>query len=757
MVSSYSVVGQSVTRGEGPDKVSGKATYAADVLLPGMLAGKALRSPYPHARIVKIDVSRALNVPGVHAVITGQDLPGRRVGRLLRDIPVLAMDRVLFVGEKVAAVAAEDSDTAEEALLLIDVEYEELPAVYDPMEAMEPSAVVLHPALASYQGLPQPASPINNVFAHNSWSKGDIAVGFAAADRVFENTFTAQLMHQAYIEPHTCMVRVDNSGRVEGWVNNKGPFNLRAQVSAVWDLPQDQITFYPLSIGGDFGGKGSFMDVPLCYYLALRSGRPVKMVMSYIEELLAGNPRHPAIITLKTGVKNDGTLWAHEAKAVFNSGAYGAFKPRVTLGGADRAGGPYVIPNVAIDSYMVYTNNVPCGHMRAPAKPQITFAVESHMDMIAQEMGMDPLEFRLRNLMHDGDVSPTGASWQEIRAEETLRGAAQAAGWGEPRSNSDSNKNIGLGIAISDQPPGAGQSAAKVTMDDMAKVTLHMSLWDTGTGAHTILRQVVAEELTIPVDDVRIMAEDTNAVDFESGPGGSRVTYTAGQTVLGAVTELKHRLTVFAGELFDCPHDRVRLQDGRVILDGSDGQAAREIPLPELAARALDATEGEIAGEFTFTAPASQVTGFSAQVAEVEVDRETGQIKVNKIVTAHDVGMVLNPLNHQGQVDGGVIQGLGYALMEEMTTQDGRVSSLSLGDYKIPTIQDIPELETVLVKSKSGPAPYESKGIGESSNVPVAGAIANAVHDAINVRITDLPITAEKVLKALKAKASSGG
>ena len=359
--------------------------------------------------------------------------------------------------------------------------------------------------------------------------------------------------------------------------------------------------------------------------------------------------------------------------------------------------------------------------------------------------------------MHDGDLSPTGASWQEIMAEETLRGAAQAAGWGGPprfSSSADTNVRVGLGIAISDQPPGAGQSTAKVTMDETAKAILHMSLWDTGTGAHTILRQVVAEELTIPVDDVSIVAEDTNAVDFESGPGGSRVTYTAGQTVLGAVTDLKDRLTTFAGELFDCPQDQIRFQNGRVVLEGPAGQERREVPLRELAARAVDATEGEIAGEFTFTAPPSPVTGFSAQVAEVKVDAETGQIKVNKIVSAHDVGMVLNPLTHQGQVEGGVIQGLGYALMEEITTQDGRISSLSLGDYKIPTIQDIPELETVLVQSKTGPAPYESKGIGESSNVPVAGAIANAVHDAIGVRITDLPITAEKVLNALKSKAA---
>ncbi len=378
------------------------------------------------------------------------------------------------------------------------------------------------------------------------------------------------------------------------------------------------------------------------------------------------------------------------------------------------------------------------------------------MDMIAREIGIDPMEFRLRNVMHDGDLSPTGVSWKDIRAEETLRGAAQAAGWGgPPRSGANANVHIGLGIAISDQPPGTGQSTAQVTMNESAKATLHMSLWDTGTGAHTILRQVVAEELTIPVDDVSIVAEDTNAVDFESGPGGSRVTYTAGQTVLGAVTDLKDRLTTFAGELFDCPQDQIHWQSGRVILEGSAGQERREVPLRELAARAVDATEGEITGEFTFTAPPSEVTGFSAQVAEVEVDPETGQIMVNKIVSAHDVGMVLNPLAHQGQVEGGVIQGLGYALMEEITTQEGRISSLSLGDYKIPTIQDIPELETILVQSESGPAPYESKGIGESSNVPVAGAIANAVYDAIGVRITDLPITAEKVLKALRSKATN--
>ena len=366
MVTPYSIIGKPVTRGEGPDKVSGKAVYPADIVLPGMLWGKVLRSPFPHARIVDIDTSRASCVPGVHAVLTGLDLPMRRVGRLLRDIPILARDRVLFVGEKVAAVAAEDPGVAEEALLLIDVKYEELPAVFDPLEAMSGPAPVLHEDMKSYEGLPQPVSAIPNVFSHNSWTKGDIDRGFRESDQVFEHSFTTQLMHQAYIEPHACVVKIDDGGRVDVWVNNKAPFALREQLAAAWGLSEDRIRLNPCSIGGDFGGKGSFMDVPLCYYLALHSIRPVKMVMDYLDELMAGNPRHPAVISLKTGVKNDGRLWARQARVVFNSGAYGAFKPRVFLRGADHSGGAYRIPNVHIDSYMVFTTSELSLH-RCPA------------------------------------------------------------------------------------------------------------------------------------------------------------------------------------------------------------------------------------------------------------------------------------------------------------------------------------------------------------------------------------------------------
>ncbi len=749
----YGAIGQSVVRGEGPDKVTGKSVYAADVTLPGMLWGKALRSPFPHARIVSIDTEQAKAVPGVHAVITAADLPDALVGRRLRDMPVLARDAVRFVGEKVAAVAAETQEAVEEALLLIDVEYEELPPVFDAHEAMASDAPVLHPAMSGYKGLPQPESDINNVFAHITWGQGDVEQGLAEADLVFEHTFNAQLMHQAYIEPHACVVSAEapeSGGRVQAWVNNKDPYALREQLAAVWGMAEERIVLHPCSIGGDFGGKGSFMDVPLCYYLSLHSGRPVKMVMDYIQELMAANPRHPAVMTIKSGVKRDGTLVARQARVVFDSGAYGAFKPTVYLRGADHLCGVYRIPHARIDSYMVYTNNVPKGHMRSPAKPQVVFAVESHTDLIAREMGIAPRRFRQMNLLRDGDSSPVGHVWRDIRAEETLRRAADAVGR-DASKPAKPGMLTGRGLAITDLSQGVGRFAAKVSIGASGRPTLHMAFWDTGTGSHTVLRQMVAQELSLPVDEVDIELLDTSEMPFSSGSGGTRVTYTAGQAVVGAARELRRRIIRAAAPLLDSPEEDVTLQSGRVVVGPSPLRPAyyRTINIGEVVAHADD---GAIVAEYEFASEPPSVTSFCAQAAEVEVDPETGAITVNRFVTAHDVGAILNPLMHQGQVEGGVIQGLGYALMEELQTEDGHISTLSFGDYKIPTSADIPELVTVLVEGNNGPAPYRSKGIGESANIPVAAAIANAVTDAIGVPVTSLPLTAEKVLQALRER-----
>ena len=737
MAATRSAIGKSIVRGEGPDKVSGKAIYAADISQPGMLWGRVLRSPYPYARIVSIDKSQAEALPGVHAVVTGQDIPDTKIGRRMVDMPILARDVVRFVGEKVAAVAADDKDAADEALLLIDVVYEELTPVYDAEEAMGVDAPDLHPDMESYQGFPQPPSGIKNAFAHITWEKGDIKQGFKESDLIFEHTFNAQLMHQAYIEPHACLVSADPAGKgVQIWANNKDPYMLRDQLAHTWSVPAESIVLYPSTIGGDFGGKGSFMDVPLCYYLSKASGRPVKMVMDYIQELMAGNPRHPAVMTIKTGVMKDGTIKARQARAVFDSGAYGAFKPTVYLRGADHLCGVYKVPHAKIDSYTVYTNNVPRGHMRSPAKPQVVFAVESHMDMIAQELGMDAYQFRLKNVMREGDSSPIGHHWQQIKALETLEAAAKAAGIDQQLP-----PNTGRGMAMTDLVQGTGQFAAKISLNEDGDPQLHMAFWDTGTGSHTVLRQMVAEELTLDTEDVQIVLESTAKMPYSSGSGGSRVMHTAGRAVVNAAIELRGKLVEAASPLLDAPEDQVSMQNGRLVAAG------RSVTIAEVVARTGGAS---LTGEAILTSEMPELTSFCTQIAEVHVDPETGEITVNRFITAHDIGAILNPLNHQGQVEGGMIQGLGYALMEELVLEDGHISTLSFGDYKIPTSADVPVLETVLIEGDAGPAPYESKGIGESSNIPVAGAIANAVFDAVGVRITDLPVTADKVLAGLR-------
>jgi len=375
--------------------------------------------------------------------------------------------------------------------------------------------------------------------------------------------------------------------------------------------------------------------------------------------------------------------------------------------------------------------------MRSPAKPQVVFAVESHMDMIAQELGMDAYAFRLKNVMREGDASPIGRHWAQIKAVETLEAAAEAAGMDKTLP-----PNTGRGFAMTDLVQGTGQFTAKIGLTNEGNPELHMAFWDTGTGSHTVLRQMVAEELTLDTSDIQIVLENTGNMPYSSGSGGSRVTYTAGQAVVGAARELRGKLVEAASPLLDAPEEQVSMENGRLVAAG------RSMTIAEVIAR----TGGEeLTGQTSVTSETPELTSFCTQIAEVHVDTETGEVTVNKIISAHDIGAILNPLNHQGQVEGGMIQGLGYALMEELALEDGHISTLSLGDYKIPTSADVPPMETVLVQGDAGPAPYESKGIGESSNIPVAGAIANAVFDAVGVRITDLPVTADKVLAGLRA------
>jgi CO/xanthine dehydrogenase Mo-binding subunit len=747
-------IGQPAGHVEGPAKVTGRTLYTADITPPGLLWGKCLRSPFPHARILSIDAAQARHLPGVHAVLTSADLPEARLGRFLLDIPVLARDRVRFIGEKVVAVAAESPDIAEEALTLIDVQYEELPAVVDPLAAMRDDAPQVHEHPDSYTHPPIPEAflhggdarffPSLNVVSHVVYRHGDLTAGFTQANRLFAHAFAIPSVHQGYIEPHACVVSIDPSGKINVWLSDKTPFIARGQFAAALGVPEERVRVNPVAIGGDFGGKGSLMDSVLCYYLALYTGRPVKMVMTYTEELMAGNPRHAAVITLRTGVDRGGLLTARQARLVFNCGAYGAFIPLHTVHGGVHAGGPYRIPHIEIECLRVYTNTVPAGHMRAPGAPQTVFAVESHMDMIAHELGLDPLEFRLRNALVEGDASPLGERWRHIRCKETLLAAAQAAGWDTERP-----PYVGRGIGMYDREPGAfGPSSATLSIDADARLTLLTGAADTGTGSYTVLQQIVAEELQLPLTAVTVVQGDTDTAAYEVGAGGSRLTHTAGQATLAATHELKQALLSLAAQRLGCAPARVQMQHGRFVT--ADG---RSLDLAALMAWAAE--QGAVpltrTGSYIPKDPVG-VTSFCAQAAEVEVDPETGQVRLRKLVTAHDVGTVINPLTHQGQIEGGVVQGIGQALTEHLQVQDGAVTTLHLGDYKLPTAMDIPELTTVLVESKVGPAPYASKAVGELSNVAVPAAIANAVYAAVGVRLMELPITAEKVYAGLRAK-----
>src|SRR5262245_48307878 len=735
---SRNVIGTPTPRLEGPAKVAGSAIYATDVVLPEMLWCKVLRSPISYGRIKNIDISRALALPEVRAVATGADAKGLLIGRKIYDMPILADGVVRFIGEKVAAIAADNEAIAEEAIGLIDVEYEEMSALLDPLEAVKRSAPLLHPSVPSYRGLLHPIETPSNVFVHMNWKKGDVDAGFGDAEIIVENTFTTKPVHQAYIEPHACVVQAQGSGGADIWACSKVPFALREQVATAFGKGLETFVVHPCYIGGCFGGKGDFMDVPVCFLLSLKSGQPVKMVMDYAEEFLAGNPRHAAIVRVKSGVMTDGRLTAHEMKYVFDSGAYGAFKPQGYLVGPKEAAGPYNIPNVFIEEKIVYTNKIPCGHMRAPGDPQGFFANESQLDLIARRLGMDPVAFRQKNLMHDGDLSPIGHRVPHIKSDEILAAAVKSAGYRGPQ-----RKHGGRGIAIAQWLPLGGESHAFVTIDTQGYVTVSTAMLDQGAGTHTAMRLVAAEELKLPLEKIRIVTLDTSKVGPDTGIGASRGTRIFGSATRLAAAQAREQLLEAASRKLGIPN-------GELGFTGSGAVRApsgKELTYGEVA----QSFGGEISGYGYYkNFESGPEAALCVQVAEVDVDIETGQVNLRQLTSAHSTGTVLNPLMHQGQIDGGVVMGMGYALMEGVMIDGGTVITTNFGENKIPSIRDIPPLKTVIQEFPVGNGPYGGMSIGEPPVVPTAAAIANAVEDAVGVRIYDLPITAEKVLKAIR-------
>ncbi len=731
------VVGRPTPRVEGEDKVAGKAIYAVDVVLPGMLWGKVLRSPISYGRIKRIDTSRARQVPGVKTVIMGEDVAGLKIGRRVYDMPLLADGVVRFIGEKVAAVAAETEEAAEQALDLIEVEYEDFEPVLDPLEAIKPAAALIHPDVMSYKGLPVKLEAPSNIFIYMTWKKGDLELGFRQSDIIVENTFTTNKVHHAYIEPHSCVAKADSSGGAEIWSCSKVPFVVRDQVATAVRIDPEKLVIHPCYIGGDFGGKGDFMDIPVAYFLSLKSGRPVKMVMDYDEEFTAGNPRHASIIKVRTGVKKDGTLVAHHMEFIFDSGAYGAFKPNGLLQGPRECPGPYRIPHALVEERMVYTNKIPCGHMRAPGDPQGTFANESQMDLVARRVGLDPAQFRLKNLMHDGDELPTGGEVHHIKAEETLEMALKESGYYKPKA-----KNTGRGIALTHWLTNGGEGAVSITIDEEGELTVASAVLDQGVGTYTVLCEIVAQELQVPLDQIKAESLDTKTGRKDTGVGGSRATRVYGNAAYEATIKAKEEIKRRAAKHLGGESEDVIIANGGVL----HRRAERRLSYAQL----VKATGSPIRAEGYYNDRTKvHDASMCVQVAEVEVDPQTGQVKLKKFTTAHHTGTVLNPLMHQGQIDGGSVMGMGYALMEHLIVDGGKILTANFGDYKIPTIQDIPELKTVLKESTTGSGPYNSMAIGETAIIPVAPAIANAVEDAVGVRVKSLPITPEEIFKAM--------
>ena len=606
---------------------------------------------------------------------------------------------------------------------------------------MKPDAPLIHPDYASYEGPRTKTPDLRNVQTLVQQDKGDIEKGFAESDYVFDKVYQTQMVHQGYIEPHACLVEVDGNGRVAVWSSNQGMFKLRSELAEYLELQETDIIVYPANIGGSFGAKDNLSHVPAAYYLSSLTGRPVKFVNTYNEELLALSPRHPALIVLRVGVRKDGTFLAWEGKTIYNGGAYGAFKPKGSMTGALKAAGSYAIPHTRIQGYCVYTNQVPCGYFRAPGEAQTLFAVESHVDFIADKLGLDPLAIRMRNAPQKGDTRATGESLEDPHCKEVLTRVAQLSSWSKTPVRHSKNRLYGRGMALGDRHVGTGESSCELILNSDGDLCLRSGIGDQGVGAYTMHRQVVSQIIGVDPERVRIEIGDTGSAPYDEGIKGARGAHVEGRAVAQASTALVEALRSAAATHWRTDIENVSWVRGRAVFN----QSKSILPLTDLARF----SNGTVKSLGHYKGGKSDAYSFQAIVADVSVDPETGQISITRLYFVYDVTTVINPLIHQGQLEGAIVQGLGYALCEEMGIEDGRVMVSSFGDYKIYCVRDIPPLVSSFVTSTVGPGPFSAKAVGEAGISIVAPAIANAVYDATGVRIAQLPITPEKIIKGL--------
>jgi len=743
------VVGTRPIRPDGVDKVTGRAAFGADLSLPGMLVGKVKRSPHAHARILSINVGKARALPGVKAVITAADLPEipseeSFVGEgpmNFRDLSCncMARGKVLYEGHAVAAVAATSGAIADAALELIEVEYEPLPHVIDVEAAMAPEAPLLHADLFTQGVEPAPSKP-SNVSKRVHFSLGDAAAGFRAAEVILERRYTTKPVHQAYIEPHACVASAGADGQCQIWCSSQGQFMVRAYCAKLLGMPISSIRVTPAEIGGGFGGKTLVYLEPLALALAKKSGRPVKMVMTREEVFRATGPTSGAVVEVKLGATRDGKITAAQAVLKYQAGA---FPGSPVQPGCMAAFAMYDLGNVSITGYDVVCNRPKVAAYRAPGAPIASFAVETCLDELARTLGMDPIALREHNAARDGTRAAYGPILRDIGYVETLEAAKK-----HPHYRTPLGPNQGRGVASGFWFNIGGESTAEVHINEDGTSVVVSGNPDIG-GSRASLAMMAAEVLGIPVDRVRPIVGDTSSIGYSFLTGGSRVTFATGMAVVQAAEEVVGELKRRAALILDVGPEAVEWQDGAAV--PSDAYPGKFEPLP-LAAIALKAgrTGGPISAKASINAQGAG-PGFATHICDVEVDPETGQVTILRYTAVQDVGRAIHPSYVEGQIQGGVAQGIGWALNEEyIYDANGRLENPGFLDYRVPVASDLPMIEAVLVEVPNPRHPFGVRGVGEVPIVPPMAAVANAIHAAIGVRMTDLPMSPPRLLAAIE-------
>lgn len=758
------LIGKKVPMIDGLDKVTGRHTFTADMQLPGMLYGRVLRSPHPHARIVNIDASKAKNLIGVRAVVTGKDRDWPKygvAGQRVFDEQLLATDKVRYVGDEVAVVAAIDPDIAAQALELIDVEYEILPSLLDPREAMLESAALIHEDQDS------------NVPYKIDFTRGDIDQGFNESAVIVEDKFYSPLHYQGYLEPQAAVADCDASGRISLWVPMQSPILGRGTYANALGIGEDQLRVIQMPIGGSFGGKLEYKLHALCALLAQVTRRPVKMVNTREEDFQVGLPRVPMYINMRVGVRKDGTLAAKQTEIVADSGAYINYGHAIMLSSAHRHDNLYRIKNIATKAWLVYTNKVSSGCFRGFGNPQIHFAYESLLDMAADQLGMDPAELRLINASQPGDVTPHGWRLLSCGLSDCISKSTEAANWKEKRAQkSDENDRFARGIGIgcclhvsgnrTFLPDWDGASCF-IRIDTTGRAVVFPGETDLGQGSRTTFAQIAANELGLNVSDVTTQLVDTDVSPHGLGTFGDRATTLGGNAVRMAAIDARQKLIAVAAKKLEADPEDLVISEG---ICSSKSNPEKKLSVADIAKLAwYEQAGGLITGVGKYAPPNVRVVDpdtkfgnisaaypFVTQIAEVEVDRLTGKVKVLNLVSAHDLGKTLNPLLAEGQVQGAIAQGIGFALMEDMGIKNGVIYNRNFERYNMPRITDMPPFTSILVESNDPNGPYGAKGLAEPAFTAIPPAIANAIYNAVGVRIKELPITPEKVLKALQEK-----